>query len=67
MTNTQAGFVDPVNPQRLLQANAEPPTQLTSSTKQIIIVKTAVSQQDYWATFWKNGRGLFDDLSIMVR
>jgi hypothetical protein len=66
-TDTQAGFADPVDPQRLLQPNTKAPAQVTSRTKQVVVIKAAICQQDHRTSFGKNGSRLFQDLLVSLQ
>ena len=66
-TYAQARFADAVDPQRLLQPNAKTPAQIASCTKQIVVIKAAISQQDHRTSFGKNGGCIFQDLLVFLK
>ena len=66
-THTKRRFADPIDPQRLFQANAKAPTQITHRTKQIVIVKTTICQQDHRATFGQDGCCILQNALVLLK
>ena len=64
---TERRFTDPIDAQRLLQANAKAPTQITHRTKQIVIVKTAICQQDHGTISGQNGGCFLQNVLVLLK